>query len=190
MKRKKWFSILSWHTIIAGILAGGIIHILATLAIPYTASTTAYKQLAPSLPVNKLVVTPVASAKSQTLPFMTPEVRVALCRYNISRGPVRISARLLDPSWTLALYTPQGDNFHTTTGLSSQRNDVTFDLISPAPKFLGIFQTSTRPAQDRVTVTVPQKTGLMVLRAPINGTAFTQEVTDAMKLASCRRLEP
>ncbi len=188
MSIKKLFRLLSWRAILAGILAGGIIHIIAVLAIPYIASTSAYVQLSPILPLNKLMIAPVANARSTLMPFMTPDVRYALCRYDISRGPVRISASLLDPSWTLALYTPQGDNFHTVTGLNSRQNNVSFDLIPPAPKFLGIFTTSARTASDRVTVNVPQKIGLMVLRAPISGAAFTQEVETTLKLTKCRRV--
>ena len=189
MKNKKWLKILSLRAIVAGCIAGGILHILIALAIPYVNTTSAFNNVAPVLPENKLLIAPVATSKSALLPFMTPEVRYALCRYNIHKGPVRISARLLKPSWTLALYTPQGDNFHTTTGLASQKNDVTFDLIPPAKKLFGLFSLSTPTASDRVTVQVPGKTGLMVLRAPISGTAFTDEVEKTLQLASCKHIE-
>jgi len=190
MKLKTLLTIFNWRAILAGILAGGIIHIVVTLAIPYISTSSAFIQISAAIPGNKLTIAPIASARSQLMPFMTPDVRYALCRYDIARGPVRISARLLDPSWTLALYTPQGDNFHTTSGLATRRNDVSFDLVPPAPKFLGLFPTSVPTTSERVTVNVPQKIGLMVLRAPINGTAFTEEVDKTLKLASCRSVTP
>ena len=189
MKLIKWLSKLSWRACLAGILAGGIIHIVVTLAIPFVAKSKAFVQIARLLPENKLKIISHVTARTQILPFMTPDVRYALCRYNIARGPVRISARLLDPSWTLALYTPQGDNFHITTGLASQRNDVSFDLVPPAPKLLGIFPTTVRTVSDRVMVNVPEKTGLMLLRAPVHGTAFAAEVDKTLQLASCKAVE-
>lgn len=185
----KWLKILSWRALLAGVLLGAIIHIGTTLAIPYTSNASAFMKLAPQLPTNKLVIVPPASPKRQLLPFMMPNVRYALCRFNIHRSPVRIRAQLLDPSWTLALYSKAGDNFYIAMGLSSRRLDISIDLVRPAAKFLGLFSTSNSLAADQTKVPVPHETGLLVIRAPINGTAFADEVDRALKQASCRPIE-
>ena len=185
MKVRLLRKFLNWRAIAGGILAGGIVHILVTLAIPYYSPKTPFRMLAATLPLNQMTIAPATTSRSQLLPYMTPQVRHAFCRYDIHRGPVRISARLLDPSWTLAFYTPQGDNFHTVTGLATRTNDVTFDLVRPADRFWGLFSFRKAVRTDRPTVETPQKTGLVVLRAPVNGTAFTSQTVKALELARC-----
>ena len=185
----KWLRTLSWRTLVAGVMAGAIIHICTTLAIPYTNNASAYMKLAPNLPLNQLVIAPPATPRTQLLPFVMPDVRYALCRFSIHRSPVRVRARLLDPSWTLALYTPAGDNFYIAMGLSSRRLDIAFDLVRPAPRFLGIFSTSHNIGTDQTKVPTPDETGLLVIRAPINGAAYSNEVEKALKQARCSPIE-
>ena len=181
-----WFRKFGVRPLAGGILAGGILHICTTLAIPYTSTTAAYRSLKTSLPKNQMMILPPASAENQLLPYMTPEIRIAICRYDISREPVQITANLLDPSWTLALYTPQGDNFYIATGSPNRPLKVSFDLVPPAERFLGIFKTSQSVASDKQQVEVPDKQGVVIIRAPINGTAFAQEVETALRLSNCR----
>lgn len=184
----KWLKLFTLRTLflaVLGFLAGGIIHICYTLAIPYASDASAYKHLAPKLPINQITLADPVAGGEQLLPFVTPGVRYALCHYNIHRGPVKITARLLDPSWTLALYTPFGDNFYVASGLETKRLDIAFELVPPGERFLGLFSTARTVATDRNKIPVPSTSGLLVIRAPIGGAAFAREVDEALKLASC-----
>jgi uncharacterized membrane protein len=97
----KWLTEVSWRTIIGAVLLGGIIHILATLAVPFLGSGTAFARLRDTLPANRMVFLPPPAPGKQPLPFLTPDALYAMCRYDVSvdslavtpGGPCRCTPR-------------------------------------------------------------------------------------------------
>jgi hypothetical protein len=58
--------------LLAGALLGGIVHLVAVLILPRTATQDAYTRLAPFAPVNLVVAVPQPSPQSEIMPFMDP----------------------------------------------------------------------------------------------------------------------
>ena len=61
------------------------------------------------------------------MPMMAPDVRYAVCRYDLSKGPVRLRAQIADGLWLIAFYTPLGENFYAVVGADMKQSEV--DLI-------------------------------------------------------------
>ena len=99
-------------------VSGGIIHISATLVVPQLAKASAFQRLSEALPVNSMRVLPPAGAK-QPIPYLGPDVRLAVCRFDIGDGPVAVTMALPNKGWTLGLYTGDGDNFYVLPPRSS-----------------------------------------------------------------------
>ena len=78
-------------------------------------------RIAIDLPANKMVVLPPASAKSQLLPFMSPDMRYAVCRYDAGNGPIAVNATLADKGWSFGLYTLEGDGFYAVPSQTTRR---------------------------------------------------------------------
>ena len=91
-----WLRQLSWQAVLVALVSGGIIHIVATLVIPQFATAGGVKRLAGTLPANRMQVLPQTSAENQPVPFVGPDVRLAVCRYDVTDGPVNVSAMLPD----------------------------------------------------------------------------------------------
>ena len=81
------------------------------------------------------------------------------------------------------------ENFYYALGLASRDFDVSFNLVPPGQRFLGIFPSKRNAPSDRAQVQVPGKEGLLVLRAPMNGTSYAGEVDAALKRTDCRPLD-
>ena len=59
-------------TIIAGVLLGGIVHLVSVLALPRIATNDAYSRLAPMTKLNAVTPLPLADPNNAPMPFMDP----------------------------------------------------------------------------------------------------------------------
>ena len=79
-------------TIIAGVLLGGIVHLVAVLALPRIATQDAYSRLTPLTKLNAVTALPPAEPGTTPMPFMDPAFAVAVCRYDLSSAPIKFTA--------------------------------------------------------------------------------------------------
>ena len=77
--------------LLAGVLLGGIVHLVAVLILPRTATQDAYSRLTPVAPVNAVASVPQPSPQSEAMPFMDPAFATAVCRYDLSDGPIKLT---------------------------------------------------------------------------------------------------
>jgi uncharacterized membrane protein len=81
--------VLRWLLwLIAGVLLGGIVHLLTVLLLPRTASQDAYSRMAPIAPVNAVAQVPEPSPQNAVIPFMDPAFATAVCRYDLTRSTI------------------------------------------------------------------------------------------------------
>jgi uncharacterized membrane protein len=174
---------LSWRTLAAAMLLGGIVHICATFLATLPATGEAYRQLAEKLPINTMTVLALQAPGRQILPFLPPDALYAMCRYDLSGGPVAVSATVLAAGWALSVHTPEGSNFYVLPGQSQRRTEVSFVLVSSGPDAL---PTPRRASATESQIASPTLEGLVVLRAPLRGLAWTAETEATLQRASCR----
>jgi uncharacterized membrane protein len=137
--------------------------------VPHLATDNAVQKLLADLPANRMRVLPPTSPASQALPFMSPDMRYAVCRFDVAGGPVTISAQLPDKGWSLALYT------------------------RPAVEraALGFLHLGRAAADARASeIAVPQAEGLVVVRASLRGQAYANEVEAQLSRANCGLRRP
>lgn len=171
---------------LAAVCAMGILHVCATLAAPMLMVRSAYDRLTPLLPANEVVVFPPVTPESQPIPFMTPDVRYAMCRYDTTDAPVMVSAMLPGPGWSLALHTPEGDNIYAATGIDIRSTYLRIRIM-PAndrfmgmtPEALGISDTSEKPQSLR------SARGIVALRAPDKGRAYQPSTEAVLRRFRC-----
>jgi uncharacterized membrane protein len=178
----------------AGLVLGGILHIAAVLLAPSFVTASAWTRLKAVTRVNTAALLAPAEPSRQPIPFMAPDVRYAVCRFDLSSGaPLTVRGKLLDASWSIGLYTPAGDNFYAMTAADLQRGE--FDIvINPPPErsLMQILQAllsrprEVRDAKDGTTLVIaPEREGLAIVRAPLLGRSFQREAEQALGLTSC-----
>ncbi len=178
-------SIFAPGHILTAILTGGIVHIATTFSITALGTGSAYRTLRPVLPANELVVLPAQAPGAQLLPYLAPDMLYALCRFDLSRGPIEIAARLPEAGWSLALYTRQGDNFYATPGQNLKPTVAAFVLVPASDRLLNLQPGVRKTDVDVNQVTSPDAEGLVVIRAPLKGVAFEAAVQQELKRAKC-----
>jgi uncharacterized membrane protein len=181
-----WIRGLSWYTALVALVTGAMIHITATLVVPQLAKASAFQRLSQVLPLNRMRILPPADAATQPLPYLGPDVRLAVCRYDVSDGPVALTVALPDKGWTLGLYTEWGDNYYVLPAQESRAGDTTITLIAPGERSFSLLTLGGRTTQTSLSqVEVPELTGFAVIRAPMRGRAFAAEIEATLKRAGC-----
>ena len=183
----RWFGPPKWHVALVALACGGLLHIGTTFMAPQFAKGSAAMRIAIDLPANKMVVLPPASAKSQLLPFMSPDMRYAVCRYDAGSGPIAVNATLADKGWSFGLYTLDGEGFYAVPSQTSRRTDVgvVLSLSPPVDRTFGFLGLGRSADQDASSITVPQREGLVIIRASLKGQAYVKEIEAYLSRATC-----
>jgi uncharacterized membrane protein len=174
------------HVLGLAVVAAAILHILATLAAPQLSGVSPFARLTPIAPLHKFEVLGTVTPQAQPLPFLAPDMRYAVCRFDTSKGPVAVSANLPGRGWMLSLYTTQGDNFFTAVGQDAQATDLNILLTPTADRFLGLTPEARGKASEVTNaLTLTTGRGMAVLRAPDRGIAYRAQTEATMKRATC-----
>jgi uncharacterized membrane protein len=177
------------YTILTASVAGAVLHIIAIFAVPYLGWGAAFGRLVRDLPENRMVVLPPSAPGQQLLPFLQPDMRYAMCRYEVIGGPVRVTATLPEIGWSLAVYTPQGDNFYAAPAHESRRTDLAFTLLPANDRLINLTPGQRKADVDISTVTSPSREGIVVLRAPIKSVAHAALIEPILRAAACEAIE-
>lgn len=181
---------ISWFAVLLALIMAGLIHIATVLGLPQIAPRNAWNRLSSLAEPNKLVVLPAASPAHQSLPLMAPDMRYAFCRYDVTRGPVRISTRIIDELWMIAFYRPSGANFYTISGGDINREKIEIIISTESNAVLDAETEALYDSDDVVVVTAPENTGLAVIRVPLAGVSYAGRAEQALRQATCDRVVP
>jgi uncharacterized membrane protein len=187
MKAASLLKDLNWQFILAVPVAAGILHICATLAAPYLTAASAYSRLAPALPINRMEVLNTSTPGAEPLPFLSPDARYAMCRFDTSGGPVTVASTLPpDIGWTLTVMTPQGDNIYAAASVPQRPTPIQLALVPSEDAFLGVTPEARGIARDAAQPTVLSATrGIVVVRAPDKGFSYQRHADAVLKDARC-----
>lgn len=189
-KLPRWMREITWRTVIAAALLGGVVHICATFAVPVLGSGTAYLQLRDTLPLNRMVVLPLPAPGRQLLPYLPPDNLYAMCRYELTGGPVTVTAEVADQAWVLSLHTPRSDNFYVLPGDQLRRSEVSFLVVPSGDRIISEGVLAQRRASGTDTqVASPSLEGLIVLRAPLRGLAWQAQTEAILRRSSCTQVK-
>jgi uncharacterized membrane protein len=146
---------------LAGVLLGGIIHLSTVLALPRTATHDAYARLEAIAPVNKVVALPAST--SPVMPFMDPAFATAVCRYDLSKGPLKLTAPVSQAYTAIAFYTRYDIAYYAINDRAAGRKVIELDLMT-TQQHEQMPEEEDVTAADRLIVESPTRTGLIVLK--------------------------
>ena len=178
-----------WHLATA-LVAAGILHIGATFAHSYLATSSAYQRLTPGLAANAMKVLPAVTPAAQPLAFLGADARYAMCRIDTAGGPVALEARLPEPGWTLTITSPEGETLYAASGQPDRALDVALKLVPSDDRFMGLTPEARGIASDTVPLAVAAPSGLAILRAPDKGLAYRDVIEAELRRARCAPIRP
>ncbi|MGH6867071.1 MAG: DUF1254 domain-containing protein [Methyloceanibacter sp.] len=171
--------------IVLCLLLAGLIHVIAVLTLPLLAPRDAHARLAALGPANSMIQIPAAGLGRQIMPMMAPDVRYAVCHYDLANGPVRVKAMVPDDLWMVALYTPEGVNFYAVAGADLKRPEISLIIAMADQSVAEASVDAPDSADDVVVVNSPVTEGIVLIRAPLAGPSRAIRAEQALKNTYC-----
>jgi uncharacterized membrane protein len=172
-------------TIIAGVLLGGVVHLVAVLALPRIATQDAYSRLTPMTKLN--AVTPLAAAEPGTtpMPFMDPAFAIAVCRYNLSGGPIKLTVPVSQAYTSVSFYTRNEVAYYAINDRSAGRKVIELDLMTEA-QHAELPEEEDVTSADRLIIDSPTATGLIVMKALAAEPGLMLQAQATLAASSCK----
>ena len=174
---------LLWIT--GGLVLGGVVHLVSIMWLPRTATQDAYARLTPVAPVNGFKVLPAPTPADSTMPFMDPAFATAVCRYDLTKGPVKLSVPVSQAYTSVTFYTRYDVAYYAVNDRSASRRAIELDLMT-TKQHDDLPEDEDVTAADRLIVESPTMTGLIVARAFSPEPSLLPTATAALTGAQCR----
>ncbi len=153
---------LMW--ILGALLLGGIVHLSTVLALPQAAKQDAYSRLLPLTPVNTMVPLALPTASGAVMPFTDPAFATAVCRYDLSAGPIKLTAPVSQAYTSVTFYTRKSVAYYAINDRAAGRRAIDLYLMTPE-QHAEVPEEEDVTAADRLIIESPSAVGLIVLRA-------------------------
>src|SRR6202521_6095947 len=150
--------------LVGGTLLGGIVHLATVLALPKAATQDAYARIAVISPVNAVVALPPPSPDGAILPFMDPAFATAVCRYDLSKGPLKFSVPVSQAYTSVSFYTRSDIAYYAINDRAAGRRVIELDLMTSDQRN-DLQDNEEITAADRLIVESPTMTGLVLIKA-------------------------
>lgn len=170
--------------LVGGTLMGGIVHLGTVLYLPTTATQDAYARISPLSPVNAMVALPAPSSESSIVPFMDPAFAAAVCRYDLTSGPIKLRAPVSPAYTSVSFYTNKGIAYYAINDRAAGRRVIELELMTKAQRD-ELPEDEETAAADRLIVESPSDKGLIVLRALAPEPGMMPAAKAALSSARC-----
>ena len=174
---------LMW--IAGGLVMGGIVHLAAIMVLPRTATKDAYARLAALGPVNGFAVLPAPTPQASSVPFMDPAFATAVCRYDLGKGPVKLTVPVSQAYTSVTFYTRYDVAYYAINDRAAGRRSIELDLMTTKQR-QDLPEDEEITAADRLIVESPSLTGLIVARAFSPEPSQMPAATAALQPAQCK----
>jgi uncharacterized membrane protein len=171
-------------TILAGVLLGGIVHLVSVLALPRIATEDAYSRLTPLTKVNAVSPLPLADPGNTLMPYMDPAFALAVCRYDLSNGPIKLKVPVSQAYTSVSFYTRDDIAYYAINDRSAGKTVIELDLMTEA-QHNDLPEDENVTAADRLIIDSPSTTGLILMKALAPEPGLMAQAQASLKASSC-----
>ena len=175
--------------ILGGVLLGGIVHLATVIILPRTATQDAYARLTAIAPVNTVVALPAPTPEKAVMPFMDPAFASAVCRYDLSQGPLKLTVPVSLAYSSVSFYTRNDVAYYAINDRAAGRRVIELDLMTSA-QHDQVPEDEEVTAADRLIVESPTPTGLIAIRAMAPEPGLMRAAQAAIAAAKCGTAHP
>jgi uncharacterized membrane protein len=170
---------------LAALLLGAIVHLTTVLLMPSLATQDAYARVSAIAPVNAVVAVPPPTPENEVMPFMDPAFAMSVCRYDLSRGSLKFSVPISQAYTSVSFYTRGDVPYYAINDRAAGRRVIELDLMTVAQR-TDLPENEDITRADRLIVTSPTITGLIVIRALTPEAGWVSAARSTLAAARCR----
>jgi uncharacterized membrane protein len=171
-----------------GALLGGVVHLATIIILPRTATQDAYERLEKIAPVNTVTALPAPRPAGAIMPFMDPAFAGAVCRYDLSQGPLKLTVPVSLAYTSVSFYTRRDVAYYAINDRAAGRRVIELDLMT-TEQHDQIPEDEEITTADRLIVESPTVTGLIAIRALAPEPGLMPMAQNAIANAKCTRQE-
>jgi uncharacterized membrane protein len=119
------------------------------------------------------------------MPFMDPAFAVAICRYDLSGGPIKLAVPVSQAYTSVSFYTRNEVAYYAINDRSAGRKVIELDLMTEA-QHNDLPEDEDVTAADRLIIDSPTATGLIVLKALAPEPGLMPQAQAALTASSCK----
>ena len=170
--------------VLAGLVLGGLVHILSIFALPQLAQNDAYARLSSFGKTNEIVQVPDATPFDSLLPRLDPAFVFAACVFDLSRGPLAISIPTTPDVTSVAFYTRQGRVFYSLNDRAAARRSIDLQLMTGPQRSL-FSRDENVTAADLLIIESPATQGIVFIRAFVREEGARKRIRELLTAAKC-----
>jgi uncharacterized membrane protein len=155
---------------LAVVAVAGVVHIVTVFRAPALAKHDAFDRVAASAPVNAISRLS-RPASDDAAPFRDPSMAAAVCRYDLSRAPLRITVDPIDQRFvSLGMHSRKGLAFYGLVVRSTERSPISMLVLTAAQNE----ETSgdDEPSRD-LRIVAPEQDGFVLIETPAGDAGAT-----------------
>jgi uncharacterized membrane protein len=171
-------------TIVAGVVLGLVVHLVSVLALPRIATQDAYSRLTPMTKLNGVTQLPLADPNTSPMPFMDPAFALAICRYDLSGGPIKLTVPVSQAYTSVSFYTRNEIAYYAINDRSAGKKVIELDLMTQA-QHDALPEDEEITAADRLIIDSPATTGLILMKALAAEPGLMPQAQATLAAASC-----
>lgn len=169
---------------LGGLIAGGIIHLVIVLLVPIYASHDAWSEMARFGADRAFHVLPMAEAGNEVIPGMDPRLLQAECRFSLKDGPLRVTAKMPDEFWSVAVFDRHGRNVYSLNDRATEGPDLDLAVMT-AVQSAQLRQNPPAAMENAITIELPISDGFVLLRAFVPDPSMMPQAMTALTAADC-----
>jgi uncharacterized membrane protein len=170
--------------IVGGLLLGGIIHVAIVFLVPYYAGNDAWAQMQRFGPDGQFHTLPIPEAGAEPLAALDPRMIEAVCRFNLSNGPVRIQAEFPDEFWSVAVFDRRGRNVYSLNDRAAERSRLDLVILTPV-QMAQLRQDPPASLETAIVLELPISAGFVMLRVFVPDDSMLHGAQAALAGANC-----
>ncbi|MBZ6076378.1 DUF1254 domain-containing protein [Microvirga puerhi] len=166
------------------VLAAGV-HIAIIFAAPSFAENDAFNRLQETLTEDQAQLISPAGGEKTWLPLPDPATAVAACAFDLSDGPVRVTAKPGQDFLSFSFHTKTRGVFFAVTDRAAIRGEL--ELVVMTPRQLDearAAEDENDPSRD-VRIVAPQEQGYIVVRVAAPRPSQRVQAEEAAKAVTC-----
>ncbi|MEX3008079.1 DUF1254 domain-containing protein [Hoeflea sp. TYP-13] len=172
-----------FYVVLSGIAGAALLHIIIILAIPAYAERDTWTKITALGPTEFFHLLP--PNKPGGLTSANPFIRTAVCRFDITEEPVRVTASGLAYYWSLAIFDPGANEVYSMNDRTATDKKLDIAVVTPL-QMIGYRKSLPETLADSVLIEFPGTTGYLVLRTVTPDSSWDLIVREFLSNALCQ----
>src|SRR5205807_9037043 len=142
-------------------------------------------RLTPMTKENAVTALPLAEPNNAPMPFMDPAFAVAICRYDLSGGPIKLTVPVSQAYTSVSFYPRNDVAYYAINDRSAGRKVIELDLMTEA-QHADLPEEEDVTSADRLIIDSPTTAGLIVMKALAAEPGLMPQAQATLAASSCR----